>query len=108
VSSGAHNRPPLGDFTAFLKSLIQALRVTQEQPEKFDRFAQAVLTNPTDADKAALQARVSDQLNWLEQYGTQHAYASIRLWPRTRCTGQLSISVDFAAAGLGSMGRIGQ
>ncbi|WAK02931.1 di-heme-cytochrome C peroxidase [Methylobacter sp. YRD-M1] len=63
--------PTLGDFTAFLKSLIQALRVTQEQPEKFDRFAQAVLNNPTDADKAALQARVSDQLTWLEQFDSR-------------------------------------
>ncbi|WP_051299897.1 di-heme-cytochrome C peroxidase [Methylobacter luteus] len=59
--------PTLGDFTTFEKSLIQALGATLEQPEKFDRFAQAVLADPTEANKAVLQAQVSDQLAWLAQ-----------------------------------------
>ncbi|MCL7422729.1 MAG: di-heme-cytochrome C peroxidase [Methylobacter sp.] len=60
--------PTLGDFTAFEQSLIQALQATLGQPDKFDRFAQTVLTDPNEANKTALRARMSDHQAWLAQY----------------------------------------
>lgn len=59
--------PSLSDFTSFEQGLIKALQVTLKQPKKFDRFANTVLSNPTQANKAALRTQVSSQLNWLTQ-----------------------------------------
>jgi len=60
--------PTMGDFMTFEKSLIQALRETLAQPEKFDRFARAVLNDSAEANKAVLRAEVSDRLDWLTQF----------------------------------------
>lgn len=59
--------PTLGDFSALEQSLTQALRATLDQPEKFGRFARAVLADPSAANKAALAAQVSDRLATLTQ-----------------------------------------
>ncbi|MEQ1528782.1 MAG: di-heme-cytochrome C peroxidase [Methylococcales bacterium] len=59
--------PTLGDFSSFEQNLILALQQTLDQPKKFNRFAQAVLTDPNTANKAVLKAQVSDHLNWLNQ-----------------------------------------
>lgn len=53
--------PALADFTQFNQGLIDALQATLEQPGKFERFAQRVLTQPDAAGKAALWAQVAEQ-----------------------------------------------
>ncbi|HYE35436.1 di-heme-cytochrome C peroxidase [Methylocaldum sp.] len=63
--------PTLGDFTALNTSLIEALQATLDRPKKFERFAKAVLPNPSEADKAALRARVEEQLAWISGFSTR-------------------------------------
>jgi len=59
--------PTLADFTLFNQRLIDALQATLDQPRKFERFAQQVLTDPGDTNKAALRAQVVDQLGTMQQ-----------------------------------------
>lgn len=53
--------PTLADFTLFNQRLIDSLQATLDQPRKFERFAQQVLSNPDDTNKAALRAQVTEQ-----------------------------------------------
>ncbi len=54
--------PTLADFTLFNQRLIDALQATLDQPRKFARFAQRVLTDASDTNQAALRIQVADQL----------------------------------------------
>ena len=59
--------PTLADFTLFNQGLIEALHATLDQPLKFERFAQQVLSTPNDTTKAALRLKVADQLTKMAQ-----------------------------------------
>ena len=59
--------PTLADFTLFNQRLIDALQATLDQSRKFERFAQQVLTDPSDTNKAALRVQVADQLGAMLQ-----------------------------------------
>jgi len=59
--------PTLADFTLFNQRLIDALQATLAQPRKFERFAQQVLTDPSETNKAALRAQAAEQLGAMEQ-----------------------------------------
>ena len=59
--------PTLADFTQFNQGLVDALQATLDQPRKFERFAQQVLTDPSDANKATLRAQVVTQLGVMQQ-----------------------------------------
>ncbi len=59
--------PTLADFTQFNQGLVDALQATLDQPRKFERFAQRVLTDPGDANKATLRAQVVTQLGVMQQ-----------------------------------------
>lgn len=75
--------PTMGDFTAFEKSLIQALQQTLDNAEKFERFARKVSADTSPTAKDALRAKVSEQLDWLQQYDARstptHAYGNGRV-----------------------------
>ena len=59
--------PTLADFTLFNQRLIEALQATLDQPRKFERFAQQVLSNPDDTSKAALRIEMAGQLGEMLQ-----------------------------------------
>ncbi|MBI3776347.1 MAG: cytochrome C [Gammaproteobacteria bacterium] len=59
--------PTLADFTLFNQRLIEALQATLNQPRKFERFAQQVLSTPDATSKAALRAQVAAQLDVMQQ-----------------------------------------
>ena len=59
--------PTLADFTQFNQGLVDALQATLDQPRKFERFAQLVLTDPSDTNKATLRAQVVTQLDVMQQ-----------------------------------------
>lgn len=59
--------PTLADFTLFNQRLIAALQATLDQPHKFERFAQRVLSNPDTTNQAALRVKVEEQLDRMER-----------------------------------------
>ncbi len=59
--------PTLADFTQFNQGLIAALQATLDEPRKFERFAQRVLTNPDVTSQAELRTKVAAQLGEMTQ-----------------------------------------
>lgn len=67
--------PTLGDFTALSEGVAAALQATLDQPAKFRRFARRVLANPAMDERAELQGRVRERLDWLRQYNARNTPA---------------------------------
>ncbi|HEX6142110.1 MAG TPA: di-heme-cytochrome C peroxidase [Geminicoccaceae bacterium] len=55
----------IADFQSFMETLDQALEATRAEPEKWERFAAAVLDGrDTDANRALLEGAFDDLLAW--------------------------------------------
>ena len=67
----------LGYFNAFFQAMVDALQATVEQPDKFNRFADTILTpNHTQAQADALFANLADVTSQLERRNLQNAPAA--------------------------------
>jgi hypothetical protein len=69
--------PTLGDIVKFQTRLVDALDKTLNDAPKFDRFAQAVLGNASDAAKAELRTKLTQLLATRRGYNTRNAPAPL-------------------------------
>jgi hypothetical protein len=56
--------PTLADFETFMSDFTAALKATGEEPERFDRFALAVLGSQLQPGKAQLKTDLQTQVDW--------------------------------------------
>lgn len=60
--------PTLADFQTFEEEILNSLKATRNNPQKFTRFAQKVLESDTGDEKLeSLKAQLSEQIEWQEK-----------------------------------------